>query len=103
MECNELCKWLKIFVIFSLVIFLVWIGFEYLIFGVILTSNMYVMGISVPSAFVYALLLGIAFATAQYVLSPKMPHGTVCVSPQLPSSPVARKAKPKKKAKKKRR
>jgi hypothetical protein len=103
MACNEILKWLKMFVIFTLIIFFVWIGFEYLVFGLILTSNLFMLGFSVPSAIVYALLLGIAFATAQYVLSPKSPAGSSYMY-SAPPEPVSRKrAKPKAKARKKRR
>ncbi|MFH1306133.1 MAG: hypothetical protein ABIH83_00545 [Candidatus Micrarchaeota archaeon] len=105
MGTGFLC-WLKMFIVYAVIIFVVWAGFEYFVLGSFMATSMLIMGYSLPSAVVYGAILGIVFAAAQYALKPKLrkaPSPPAYRTPRFSySKPVARKKKQaKRKAKKK--
>ena len=99
MHKNAIGNWMVKFVIFSLIIFAVLEIFEFMVFGDTLYFSSIIMGFVLPTAMIYSLLLGIVFATAQYVLMP----GQVELKAISSSTRQAPRARPHSKKKSKRR
>ena len=94
---NVLEEWFSKFVVFTVIVFVVLEVFEYVIFSELFYFESVLAGYTIPSAIVFAVFLGIVFATAQYVLSPRQ----ASYSPSYVSAKKVSSRKPaKKKAKK---
>lgn len=83
MDCKEgFFKWFKLFVIWTVILLIAGFGFEYVVFNTVFFYKVIVAGFKVPAVIVYALLIGVAFSTAQFVLKP--------VPRAMPSPPAYR-------------
>ncbi|MFA5108619.1 MAG: hypothetical protein WC492_03760 [Candidatus Micrarchaeia archaeon] len=96
---NGILKWLKMFLVWAVIILIIGMAFEFLVFGTFFGMNSFVLGMFIPSAIVYAVLIGVVFATAQFAMQPKMP----CPSCTGSHAGYAKKAVKRSKSKKKRR
>lgn len=89
------------FAVFSVVVFVVLELFELAVFGSMFYFSSVILGQVVPTSILYSVLLGVVFATAQYVLNPR---DAVCDSACLPTNSgqeSKKKSASKKKGKKK--
>ncbi|MFH0927042.1 MAG: hypothetical protein V1822_00500 [Candidatus Micrarchaeota archaeon] len=96
-------KWARKFVVSTVAIFVLLEVFEYAIFREILYFSSSIAGMRLPTAVIYSVFLGIAVATAQYVINPGAQDYSEAVAARPIQKAAAKNARRKKKAKRKKR
>lgn len=68
---NKMKRLVVLYIFWFLIISIIWLVGEYFLYGNIFSTNVKIAESYAPAAFVYALFLAVAFAVAQFILSPR--------------------------------